>query len=91
MQVSFACNRIETGGIHDVGAGRVRYMIASGAVALFATDIPFGHGLVLNVVVDRMAAVAERTGGPLHVVRRIKRSPPVGPVLHEVGSPDLIA
>src|SRR6267143_5192044 len=38
-----------------------------------------------------MAAIAERTGGPLEVVWRVKRSPPVRATLHKVGPPDMVA
>jgi hypothetical protein len=50
-------NRIETGGIDDISAGWTGYMFASGTVAFFATYVPFRCGLVLDVVIDRMAAI----------------------------------
>src|SRR5690242_10361579 len=65
-------------------------MLASRPVALFTADVPFGHRLFLNVVVDRMAAIAQGTRRSFLIVRRVKRSPPVGPVFHEIRSPDLV-
>ena len=62
-------------------------MGAAGSMAGFAADIPFGDALRLDVVVDRVAAIAERTGRPLHIVVWIKRRPPVGVLRHMVGQP----
>lgn len=50
-------NRIETSWIDDVSAGRTCDMFAAGPVALFATYVPFRYRLVLDVVIDRMAAI----------------------------------
>ena len=61
-----------------------------GSVALLTTHVPFRHRLGLDVVVHRMAAVAKRTRGALHVVGRIAGHPPVGVWCNHVRSPDLI-
>ena len=63
-------------------------MIAAGTVAALAADVPLGRLLRLDVVVHRVAAVAERPGGTAVVVGRIERHPPVGVRLHEVRAPD---
>src|SRR5580698_5414544 len=47
-------------------------------MATFASDIPFRHLIVVNVVVYGVTAIAGRASGPLHVVRRIESCPPVG-------------
>jgi hypothetical protein len=65
-------------------------VIDTRTVAALAADVPLGHGLGLDVVVDRMAAVAQRAGRPLHVVWRIKLSPPVGIVFDEVAAKNLV-
>ena len=66
-------------------------VLAARAVAALAADVPFGDRLRLDVVVDRMAAVAERTGRPLHVVGRIERHPPVGVRRTRYGAPHACA
>ncbi len=83
-------NKAETGGIDNVGARRPRDMFASRPMALLTTDVPFGHGLFLDVVIDRMAPVTQWPGRAFEIVGWIKRCPPVTSVLHEIGPPDLI-
>ena len=68
----------------------MRCMLATWAVAFFTANVPFRHCLFLNVVVDRMASIAQGTRRALHIVRRVERSPPVGPVSYEIRSPDLV-
>src|SRR6202050_2379471 len=58
---------IEPGRIDDRGPDGIGDMGAARSVAGFAADVPFGYALCLDVVVDRMAAVAERPGRPLHI------------------------
>ena len=65
-------------------------MLASRSVAAFASHVPFRDGLVVDVVIHRMAAVAGRAGGPLHVVRGIEWLPPVCFRRHQVGTPHLV-
>src|SRR5579863_8067555 len=65
-------------------------MLTGWTVAFFTADVPFGHRLLLNVVVDRMTSIAQGTSRTLHIVRRVERSPPVGPVFDEIGPPDLV-
>src|SRR5690348_3383939 len=69
---------IETGGVHDGFPNRTGYMGAARPMTAFAADIPFRDALRFDVVVDRMAAVAQRPGGALRIVGRIERHPPVG-------------
>src|SRR5579863_4859855 len=52
-------------------------MSAARAVTGFAADVPFGHGLRGDVVIDGMAAVAKLAGRALQVVIGKERSPPV--------------
>ena len=59
---------IHLGWIQDIGARRVRDMLAAGSVAAFAANIPLCDLLGVNVIVDGMAAVAGRSSGSLHVV-----------------------
>src|SRR5438477_1927545 len=60
---------IELRGVDDVGRGRLPDVLAAGTVAALAADVPLGDRLRLRVEVHRMAAIAERPGRPLHVVR----------------------
>src|SRR6185437_2372292 len=63
--------------IDDIAARGVRHVLAAGTVASLAADIPFSYLLGVNVVPDRMTAIAKRTCRPVEVVTRIERSPPV--------------
>ena len=78
MQVSLACDVIQARRIQDIGARGTRDVLAAGAVAALAADVPLRDAVVADVEIDRMAAVAERAGRPLHVVGRIERRPPIG-------------
>ena len=44
----------------------MRNVLAARTVAAFAADVPLGHLLGVDVVVDRVAAVAGGTRGALH-------------------------
>src|ERR1700719_483104 len=83
-------NVIEARRIEDVIAKRLLAMRLARAMTSLATDIPLGHGLGLDVVVHRMAAVAERPRGALEIVGRVKRRPPIGAVGDEIPAPDLM-
>src|SRR6266404_6141791 len=79
---------IHTRGIQGVSARRMLHVLASRPVAPFATYVPLRYLFGVDVVIDGVAAVACRTRGPLHIVRRIKRRPPVGPIRHEIWPPN---
>src|SRR5579864_6030676 len=66
-------------------------MLASRTVTLFASYVPFGDSLSLDVVVDRVAAVAQGAGRPGGVRLRIELCPPIRSIRHVVGSPDPMA
>src|SRR4029077_1150083 len=77
--------RVEDGGTHrmlDVGAAR--------PVALLAADVPFTDGFGRDVIVHRMAAIAERTSRALEIIWRIKRGPPIGTVRYEISLPHAV-
>ena len=59
-------------------------------VAFLAPDIPFGHGLGADVVIHRMATVAERTCRTFEIVGRIESRPPVRTCLDDIWPPDLV-
>ena len=82
---------IEARGVHDVGAAGAGDVIAARSMAFLAANVPLRDGFGLDVVVDRMAAVAERAGGTLHVVGGIEWHPPVGFLRDDIGAPDLDA
>ena len=65
----------------------MRDVQAAGAVALFAADVPLGDLVGVDVVVDGVAAVAERAGGALHVGVGVEGRPPVGALLDVIGEP----
>jgi len=81
---------VEAGRVEDGVTDRPGHMRAARAVALFAANIPLSHGLGRNIIIHRMAAVAERAGRPLEIVRRVKRSPPVSVVGDEIALPHLV-
>src|SRR5258708_18712827 len=74
--------------IQGVPARGMLHMLASRPVAPFATYVPLRYLFGVDVVIDGMAAVACRTRRPLHIVRRIKRRPPVRPIRHEIWPPN---
>src|SRR5262245_51124930 len=78
---------IELRGIYNRRRNRTLNVSAAGTVAAFAADVPFRNCLCLDVVVDRVAAVAEWTCRPPHVVGGVVGYPPIGVRLHEVGAP----
>src|SRR6478735_12754717 len=83
-------DEIEPRRINNVGPRRMAHVIASRSMAFLATDIPFRDRFFLNVVVDRMASVAQRPRRPLHVVRRVESRPPIGAVPNEIRTPYLV-
>ena len=90
MQVSVAATESRRAGLTMVAARGLRDVIAAGSVAALAADVPFGDGLGLDVVVHRMAAIAQRAGGALHVVGGVEGHPPIGVIGDEIGAPDLM-
>jgi hypothetical protein len=80
-------DEIELCRVHDVRRGRLPPVLAARTVATLAADVPLGDRFRLRVVIDRMAPIAERSGRPLHVVRRVKAHPPVRVRLHRVRAP----
>src|ERR1700721_2068015 len=51
-------------------------------MAFLASNVPLRHLFRMNVVVHRMATITGRPGGPLHVVRRGERLPPIRALAH---------
>lgn len=70
-------DRVEPGRVDDIRLRRPAHVSGAGAMAFLTANIPFGHGLGFDVVVDRVATVTKRAGWALHVVCGIKRNPPV--------------
>src|SRR5258708_34737227 len=66
------------------------HMLAPRPMALFAAHVPLGYLLGMNVVIDGVASIAGRARGPLHIIRRIKRLPPVRPLSHKIWPPELM-
>src|SRR6202140_1823628 len=81
---------VHTGRIDGIGARWMRDVLASGTVTALAAYIPFRHLLGLDVVADGVTAVTGGTGGPLHVVRRIKGRPPISAIGHKIGAPNAV-
>src|ERR1700682_2502251 len=81
---------IEPGGIHNVRPRRTLNMHGSRSVALFTTDIPLRYRLGPDVIVHRMAAVAERAGRAFEIIAGVERHPPVGAGFHGIRRPDLM-
>src|SRR5580704_8101899 len=76
--------------IQDVAPRGTLDVVASRTVAFLTANIPFRNLLGADVVVNRMATITRRPGGPLHIIRWIKWHPPVGPICREVGTPHVI-
>jgi len=81
---------VKLGRIDDIRAAPVLYVIAAGAVAFLAANVPLRDFLGVDIVIDRVAPIAERPGWPLHVVAGVERRPPVCTVLDEVRPPELM-
>src|ERR1700722_20660064 len=81
------CDVIHMRGIDDVAPCGIGGVVAPGAVAAFTAHVPFGDLLGMYVIADRVAAVAQRSSGALHVVRRIVSRPPVARGGHHVVTP----
>jgi len=82
---------VEVVGVDDIKLGRPGDVFAAGAVAFFAADVPLGDFAVGEILVDGVAAVAERAGGALHVVGGVLGCPPVGSGVGDVeGEPLLV-
>src|SRR5579862_5106198 len=57
------------------------------SMTLLAANVPLGHLFRFDVVVDRVASIACRPGGPVEVCRAIEGHPPVGTSFHVIGEP----
>src|SRR5882724_1833679 len=85
-----ACEPSQPRGIHNAGARRLLGVRPSRSVALFTTYVPFRHLLRADVVIDRMASVAQRTRRTLVIRRGIERRPPIRFGRDVVRAPDLM-
>ena len=65
-------------------------MLVTWPVAPFTAHVPLRYSFGFYVEVDGMTTVTQWAGRPLHVVWGIERRPPVGSILYEVGTPNLI-
>src|SRR5579863_8696092 len=83
-------NVVHARGIEDVAARGMLRMFASRAVALFASHVPLRNLFGVNVVSHGMASIASWACGPLHIVRRIQRRPPIGAIGHKIGTPEVM-
>ena len=63
--------------IDNVAACGVCDMVATRTVTPFAADVPLSYLLGVNVIPDRMTAVAKRSRWAVHVVRWVESGPPV--------------
>src|ERR1700674_5284192 len=85
LDTGIACrNIIHSRRIQNVSARWMLHMLAARPVTFFTANVPLRNLFGVDVVVDRVASVAGRTRGPLHIVRRIKRLPPISPLGHEI-------
>src|SRR5271168_4387918 len=81
---------IHSCGIQGIAARRMLDVFAARPVAALAAHVPLRYLFRVDVVVDRMAAVARGAGWALLVVWRIQRGPPIGAVSHEVWAPHFV-
>ena len=58
----------EAGRVEDGGTHRMLNVGAARPVALLAADVPFTDGFGRDVIVHRMAAIAERTSRALEII-----------------------
>src|SRR5262245_33541882 len=81
---------VESGRVDDSGRRRVLAVLAAGTMTALGAHIPLGDGLLRYVVVGRIAAVAEGTGGPFQVFLAVVCSPPIGSLRHAIRPPLLV-
>ena len=65
-------------------------MLAARAMAAFTPYVPLRYAVIADTEIHRMAAVAQGTGGPLEIARRVKWDPPIGAVGDDVGAPHAV-
>jgi hypothetical protein len=82
---------VKFGRIDDRSIDGILQMRAAGAMTLLAADVPLGHPLCLDVVVNGMTSVTKCTGRPLFLFRRIERGPPLGTRFYVVRTPLFVA
>lgn len=85
-----AANGIEAARIYDVACRGVRDVLASRAVAFFATYIPLGDLAGGEVVIDGVAAIACGAGGAVGVGFAIVRRPPIRVIRNVIGEPTTV-
>src|SRR5579863_2010284 len=91
LDAGIACRDVvAVGWIENIGADRMRHMFAAGAMAPFAAHVPLSNVLSMDVIANRMTAIACRPCRSLHIVRRIERLPPVRPLADEILAPGVI-
>ena len=92
--IGYRCRwpEVDRGGrVHDVPVDRPRKMAFTRTMAGFAPDVPFGRHLGLDVVVDRVTPITQRSCGALHLIVRVEVSPPVGARFRMIPSPLSVA
>jgi hypothetical protein len=82
-----SADKIERLRIDDAFCSWMRNVVAAGAVALLAADVPFRYLAGGEVVVYGMATVAGGAGGSMFVVFRVELRPSVCTARHMVGQP----
>src|ERR1700737_3305647 len=64
-------------------------VLASRTVAFLAPNVPLRHLFGVDVIANRMATITSWASRPLHIVRRIKRLPPIRSLSHEILPPNV--
>src|SRR5262245_39906243 len=91
LNTSVICtNEIQFSGVHYVRSTWIRGMLTAWSMASLTAHVPFLDGFCFDVVVDGMAAIAQRPCRTFHVVCGIEWHPPVGVRLDEVCAPDFM-
>src|SRR5690349_483044 len=80
-------NIVQTGGVNDVGSRWTADMVAPRPVALFTANVPLRDRFRLDVVIDGMTAVAERSRWTRRVRLRVELGPPIRAVGDVVSPP----
>src|SRR6185312_12923876 len=85
-----ASHKIKPLRIHNIGRIRMLHVLAASTVTLLAADIPLDHLLGCNVVVHRMASIAQRPGRPFHIAYGIEGNPPICACRDMIRKPALV-
>ena len=80
-------DKIQSRGVDDIFARGMLDMRAAWAMTFFTAHVPLGDLLRFQIIVERMATVAQRTCGPLEIARGVVGGPPIRAIRDVIWKP----